>query len=183
MSDKFPMTDQRKAVFLKTLAETGSVAAACRAASPHSEYGRAAKSTFNDLRRKDPEFAQAWDDAVSDALAEVESELMRRAMEPAKSPVTDRSGRVVGFREDRLSSDRLLLRIASRLDPEAWAERRRQDTHVTGEIQHNAHLMLKPADVLLLDEPDRAKLIELLETIEQRRNGDDPRRIEVADEA
>ncbi len=88
---------------------------------------------------------------------------------------------MVGHREDRLSSDRLLLRIASRLDPESWAERRRQDTHVTGEISHTAQLALKPADVLLLDEADRAELIRLVELIEARKNGDDPRRIETVE--
>jgi hypothetical protein len=75
-----------------------------------------------------------------------------------------------------MSSDRLLLRLASRLDPESWAERRREDHHVTGSIDH--HLQLAPSDLMLLDEPDRMKLIELLETIEQRRAGNDPRRIE-----
>ncbi len=37
---KLPMTDERKAAFLKELAEHGVVARAARAASPHSRSGR-----------------------------------------------------------------------------------------------------------------------------------------------
>ena len=179
MNQHLEASEHRKAKFLDVLAATGSVAAACRATATDNHGPRAGKSTWNDLRRRDPEFALAWDNAIADALAAVEETIMDRAMNPATTPITNRQGEVVGFREDRLSSDRLLLRIASRLDPEAWAERKRQDHHVEGQINHTAQLALAPNDILLLDEADQKELIRLIETIEARK---DPLRIEAGNE-
>ena len=169
------ITPAREERFLKTLAETGSVAAACAASATEAHGPRAAKSSWQDHRRKHPEFAQAWDEALEAALGRVEVELHRRAMEPARTPVVNRDGAVIGHREDRMSSDRLLLRLASRLDPDSWAERRRQDVEVSGEVRHTSQrLELAPSDVLLLPETEQRQLIGLLEQIRDRKAGLDP---------
>lgn len=166
---------ERERRFLETLAATGSVDAACQASATEAHGPRAGKTTWYDKRRKDVQFAQAWDEALSAALGRIEAEIHRRAMEPAKSPIIDRQGNVVGHREDRMSSDRLLLRLASRLDPDAWAERRKQDTTVSGEITHTSqNLQLAPSDVLLLPEPRQRLLIELLEEVRDAKLGLDP---------
>lgn len=176
------LTEARRETFLKVLSETGSVAAASKAASPFSNSDRGAKSTFFDERRRNPEFAAAWDEALTSALAKVETELMRRAMEPALSPITNKQGQVVGHREDRMSSDRLLLRIASRLDPDAWAERRRQDHVVSGSINHHAYA-LDASLVARLPKDRQLLLLGLLDELADLQQGVDPsRRIEVQDE-
>lgn len=178
------ITPERQALFLEVLAKTGSVNAACRATATEDHGPRAGKSSWHDHRRRNPKFAEAWDNALIDALGTVEDEIMRRAMNPAKTPVTNRKGDVIGEREDRLSSDRLLLRMASRLDPEAWAERRRQDSHVTGEIRHQAQLALAPADILVLPEAKQRVLIALLEEIMDRKAGLDPaKKLEASNDA
>jgi len=177
------LTEARKETFLKVLAETGSVAAASKAASPFSDNERGAKSTFFDERRRSPDFAAAWDTALNSALAKVEKEIMRRAMEPALSPITNKQGKIVGYREDRMSSDRLLLRIASRLHPDAWAERRRQDHVVSGSINHHAYA-LDAALVARLPRERQLLLIGLLDELADLQHGVDPsKRIEVQNES
>jgi hypothetical protein len=187
VTDKTPRTylrlandEERKETFLRVLAETGSVAAACQAASPHAEGPRACKSTFFELRRRSPEFAAAWDEAIHAALGVVESEIMRRAMHPATSPVTDRQGNVIGTKEDRWPADRLLLRIASRLDPQAWAERKREDHVISGSIAHHAYT-LDASLVARLPRERQILLLDLIQELADLQQGVDPsKRIEAA---
>ena len=171
--------EQRKAIFLKTLAATGSVAAACQAASPHSDSERHSKSTFFELRRRSPEFAAAWDEAIHAALGVVESEIFRRAMHPAVSPVTDRAGNVVGVREDRMSADRLLVKIAARLD-DSWVERRHSEHVVSGSISHHAYA-LDAALVARLPRERQLLLLGLIDELADLQQGVDPsKRIDAA---
>ena len=75
MSARRPLDDRRKAIFLRVLAETGSVSAASAAATPHSDGGkeayRAGYRTFLDETRRDPDFAQAVAEAKQHALGEL----------------------------------------------------------------------------------------------------------------
>jgi hypothetical protein len=167
------VTESRKQAFLKVLRETGSFRAACRAASPHATGEHAGSSTWHDLMRHDPEFAAAVEQAKDDFVAMAEQELVRRSFEVPTRPVLNRAGEVVGQIEDRMSADRMLMNLIRRHAPEY---RETKALEVSGQIEHRAHLMLKPVDILLLDEPDRVRLIELLEQIQDRRNG---RRVEV----
>jgi hypothetical protein len=164
------LTPERRRAFLEALRATGSPVAAARAATPKGTGEQAGYSTFNRLRRADPTFAREWEDALADALATIESEIVRRAFDPPRRPVFD-GGQVVGWVEDRNSSDRLLLRAAQKLNPD-WAERR----HITGELAHShAHdhehrftFSLKPEHLGLLDEPDKAELVRILSLIHER---------------
>ncbi len=84
------ITPEREAKFLEVLAKTGSVNAACQATAKEGAGPRAGKTSWHDHRRRSPEFAQRWDDALMDALGTIEDEIYRRAMEPATTPITNR---------------------------------------------------------------------------------------------
>lgn len=158
------MTDKRKAVFLSELSKHGIVSAAARAASPHAQ-GTCAPS-FYILRRNDPEFAAAWDDAIEQATGSVELELHRRAVEGYEEPVYQR-GELVGTITKY--SDRLLEIRAKALMPNKYIERRAVELsanlNVTQELYGGHALTLKPEDVLLLDEDKRQLLLGLLTDI------------------
>jgi len=66
-------TGKWKPVFLKTLARTPSVTMAATAAGIQ-------RRTAYDHREKDPEFAQAWDDALNESLDVLEHEIYQRAL-------------------------------------------------------------------------------------------------------
>lgn len=104
-----PMTDARKRIFLENLAEHGIVGAAAAVASPHLASGGVA--CFNSLRRKDPEFAAAWDEALALARGKIEAELHRRAVEGWEEKVFWKGEEAGTIRK---YSDRLLeLRMAA----------------------------------------------------------------------
>lgn len=148
-----PLTQARKDKFLAVLADTGSAAAAARAASPHSKNG--CKATFVEARRKDPDFDKACDDAVTASLGKVEAEVMRRAMTPTKRPIFSK-GELVG--EEDVYDNKLLLALARKMSPD-WRESRH--LQVEGSVDHNhrhAHLQLSLDDVHLLP-PARANLL------------------------
>jgi hypothetical protein len=66
-------TAQKKAEFVRALAEEGTVTAACQAVG----IGR---RTVYDWRREDPAFAAAWDDALRDAFDRLEASMYSRAL-------------------------------------------------------------------------------------------------------
>ncbi len=67
------MTKRRRGLFLERLKATGSVVKA-------SIAGEMARRTWYDLRDRDPEFGEAWDDANDAFLDQCESESIRRAV-------------------------------------------------------------------------------------------------------
>ena len=162
-----PLTEARKATFLKVLAETGSPPAAARAASPHSTGKRAAIRTFTDLRNRDPEFAAAWEDSMATALGRVENEIMRRAMEPTYRPIFSK-GELVG--QEPIYDNKLLLAVARKLNPDEWSEKRQVE--MSGSVDHthrHGHIYLSMSDIHLLA-PDRAdQLLDLLGEIADKR--------------
>jgi len=164
MRVKYPLTDRRKAAFLKALSVTGSPIAAASAATPWSEHRQCGVATFRDEVRRDPEFAAAWERARQEALAAVENEIVRRAMQPPSRPVWA-NGEIKGWTEDRNSSDKLLLRLAARLDP-AWRERTTLDTNVTVQAEV---LAISPQDVLLLERDEQETLLALIGKIADAR--------------
>ncbi|MGD8326726.1 MAG: hypothetical protein PVF65_07415 [Sphingomonadales bacterium] len=72
-------TKKRRALFLHHLSETGNVSESARQADMprHSAYR---------LRRTDEGFAQDWDDALAQALDQLESVLIQRAIEGVEKP-------------------------------------------------------------------------------------------------
>lgn len=158
------LTEERKEVFLSELRRHGIVSAAARAASPHAK-GTCAPS-FYILRKNDPAFAAAWDDAIEQATGSVELEIHRRAVEGYDEPVYQK-GELVGTVTKY--SDRLLELRAKALLPQKYIERRAVELsanlNVTQELYGGHALTLKPEDVLLLDEDKRQQLLGLLTEI------------------
>lgn len=67
-------TPERRQQFIALLAQTGNISAAARGVG-YSQATEAYK-----LRYGDPEFAAAWDQAIAEAVARVESTLVARAL-------------------------------------------------------------------------------------------------------
>jgi hypothetical protein len=105
MGRKRKITSRRRATFLAALLETGAVTKAARA----SGIGR---SSWYDLKERDPEFAALWDDADAEFMDDVEAEAFKRAREgETKSlPYVEVNGddRETKFYKINTKSDRLL---------------------------------------------------------------------------
>jgi len=130
--ERMPLNADRKATFLAELSRHGIAMRAARAASPHSVTG--CLSTFADERERDPAFAQAWDDSIENARAEVEHELYRRAQEGVDEPVFGGRYKETVVGTVRKYSDRLLELRARALLP---AYRDVGTVHVAGRTTHN----------------------------------------------
>ena len=182
MGSRRRLDERRREVFLETLRRTGSVSAASAAATPHSDGGkenRAGYRTFLDEIKRRPEFAQQVEEAKQHALGLVEETIARRAMTPEKTPIFQK-GELVGYRESYRDANQLLLRLAERLSPEAWASKK----HIKGEVEHRHEhrvgivmFRVEAEDVMLLDdESERELLIELLSKINKLKEENDGRR-------
>ena len=117
--------------FIDTLAATGSRCAAARAATPWSKGKKGGLESFRDLMRRDPEFAREVEDAKAIALGRVEESIATRAIKGVQRPVFQKGG-LVGH--ETVYSDHLLLRLAQRLDPEAWGNREKVDVNVKAAV-------------------------------------------------
>lgn len=73
-------TKQRREIFLETLASTCNVTAAANAAEKTAKTAR-------DLRRRDPGFAQAWDEAIAMAYDQLELVMLERATHGTEKPI------------------------------------------------------------------------------------------------
>ena len=79
---------KRKRDFLEAFEKTGNVSAACRAAS-------IPRSTINEYRRRDGQFAIDWDIAFQNAVDSLEMEAWRRARDGVDKPIYQ-GGQLVG---------------------------------------------------------------------------------------
>ena len=93
------MSRKKRKVFIKTLALTGKVIAAARAA------GYADSIHLNRMRKDDEEFAKQWEEALDSAGDMVEAEAFRRAIEGILEPVYYK-GEICGYRN--VYSDQVL---------------------------------------------------------------------------
>ena len=125
------LTEERKALFLRELAEHGVAAQAARRASPHSGNGCAV--TFRDERRRDPNFDDAWDEAVEQANAALEMEIHRRGFEGFEETRTDSKGRITVLH--RYSDACLLAMARARL-----AAYRKSEVAVEHEVKEDTPL-------------------------------------------
>ena len=105
---KLRLTKERQDLFLQALADTGSVTAAIAVAST-------SRTRVYELRKADPAFATAWDEAEEIAIDRLEAEARRRAVEGVTEPLVS-AGKLV--RDDdgqpiavRRYSDHLLLAL------------------------------------------------------------------------
>ncbi len=169
------MTEERRQVFLKVLAETGSRSAAAAAASPHLDGGdgdRPGYESFRDLWKRDPEFALEVQRAELQALGRVESEIHKRAFTIDERPIFDRQGNKIGVQTDSRPANQMLLRLAERLAPGTWAQRKHHE--IEGKIDHQHSISvatLEPADVLLLDPDEQHELLRLVAKIDELKSG------------
>lgn len=177
-----PHVRKRWAVFIKVFRETGSVAAACAAASPHldskpdahdpTRAPRPGYRTFLDWMRRYPELAAEFEEAKFHALGLVEKAIAERSMTPERVPVFSR-GVLVGERIVWRDANALLLRRAARLDPDAWATRTQSDVRVEHANTPGSGftVALTAEDVLLLPPEKRSLFVEMLSLIRDRKEG------------
>jgi hypothetical protein len=105
---RLKLTEARREGFLRALADTGSITAAVTAAGT-------SRTRVYELRKIDPAFAAAWDEAEEIAADRLEHEARRRAVEGVSEPLVS-AGKLV--RDDvgqpvamRRYSDPLLLAL------------------------------------------------------------------------
>ncbi len=98
----------RHKVFLSTLAETGVVTSAARAAG----IDRSAVYRYRDAH---PDFAEKWEHALETAADHLEAEAVRRGVDGWEEPVYQGGLRVGTIRK---YSDNLLIRLLSAKRPE-----------------------------------------------------------------
>jgi hypothetical protein len=173
------ITQERRGVFLKVLAETGSRSAAAAAASPHLDGGggdRPGYESFRDLWKRDPEFLLDVQRAETQALGRVESEIAKRAFTLDERPIFDRQGNKIGIQTDSRPANQMLLRLAERLAPQTWQQRKHHE--IEGKIAHDhqhsvAVATLQPQDVLLLEPEEQTTLLTLIEKIAALKSGSD----------
>jgi hypothetical protein len=84
---KLKLTPARQVRFLKALAETGSVATSATVAGT-------SRTRVYELRKTDPAFAGAWEDAEEIAADRLEEEARRRAVKGVEEPLVS-AGRLV----------------------------------------------------------------------------------------
>lgn len=164
-----PITEERKATFLKVLADTGSIYAAARAATPHSRNRQGGYSTFRHLAARDPEFNAAVAEAKAHALGRLEAEMVRRAVEGTPRPIYQQ-GQLVGYETQH--SDNLLMFALRALAPATYNDKRQVE--IKGDLNHrHVGLMITPTDLLVLDGADRVALERILEKIADHRGDRD----------
>jgi len=113
-SNQTHLTPQRKQAFLEALRSCGVATRAAKIASPNATGS--GLSSFKDERKRDPEFARAWADAIEQHQGDLVAELYRRAVVGDQVPIVSPKGEVIGYRTIR--SDKLLLEAVRAHVPE-----------------------------------------------------------------
>ena len=80
MANRTKWTPQKRGKFLKKLQETANVSGSAR-------YAGLSRSLVYEKREADPEFAEAWDEAIEIAVDDLEAEARRRAFVGVGEPV------------------------------------------------------------------------------------------------
>ena len=173
------VTAERKRVFIKVLAETGSRSAAAAAASPHLDGGKGCRPGYESFKsqwQRDPEFALAIQEAEQRALGKVESAIAERAFTLDERPIFDRQGNKIGVQTDSRPANQMLLRLAERLAPGTWSQRKHHeiDGKISHDHQHSVSVAtLEPTDVLLLEPDEQDELLRLVGKIAELKSGTD----------
>lgn len=127
---KVRLSAERKRLLLAGLRAHGVFRAAAREASPGSRHTRGAEQSFRDEMERDPEFAQAVEEARSEADAAIEREIARRGLEGYEEQRIDARGRVSVLRR---FSDPCLLALARARLPQF----RKSDVELSGKLEHD----------------------------------------------
>lgn len=85
-------TDERRQVFLETLAET------CNVTASIEQAGMKSKSGLYQLRQRDPEFRELWEQALLQGYAELEFALLQRSIHGVPKPVFHSGKRIAEVR-------------------------------------------------------------------------------------
>jgi hypothetical protein len=126
MGSRTNRTPQRDANFLKALAQGKTV----NDALP-SGYAR---RTVYDWRESDPEFRQAWDDAIQTAIERLETEADRRAVDGVDKPIVWKGEVVATYKE---YSDTLLIFRLKALAPDKYRENVKTTSEVNLTLTHD----------------------------------------------
>lgn len=110
---------KKQALFLEELARSGNVSLAAK-------FAGLDRNKFYDARAVDPEFAQAWSDALDQAADLLEEEARRRGHDGVEEPVFGRisreqDGQIGAIRK---YSDTLLIFLLKGCRPDKYRERR-----------------------------------------------------------
>lgn len=111
-------SEERRAIFLETLAATCNVTASIRAA------GMKSSSSLWKLRKRDFGFARAWDEAIALAYERLELVMLERAINGTEKPVV-RGGREVATMKEY--SDGVGIRLLQAHRDTAMRARERED--------------------------------------------------------
>ncbi len=102
----------RREAFLEMLAETASVTAASQATGVY-------RGKWYRLRKSDPLFAEAWDEALEIGIDAVEDEAIRRAVTGHEEPVYFQGQKVGAIRK---YSDRMLMLLLRARRPRLYGD-------------------------------------------------------------
>ena len=162
-----PLTQERIDKFLDVLRSTGSPYAASAAATPHGTGEHPGYSSFRDLRKKDPAFALAWQEAEAEYVGKLEEAMAKWSTTPRRRPVVSgKTGEIVGY-DEQPPDPRLLLASLRRHDSR-WREK--QELEVSGQVDHQhsggiTMAAIDARDVMRLPPPEREKFADLLQRI------------------
>ena len=134
----------RREVFLTALEDSfGNFSHACRVASPLSKAtnGKPCYSSFKRLMTVSPSFAEEVAQVMNRVRDRVSAEITKRAIEGIDEPIfqkgerasngVDKDGKAIPASITR-HDNKLLLRLAAKLDPENWGlQEQRHDHRVT----------------------------------------------------
>lgn len=108
-----PFDDDRAEKFLEALRQSPNISAAARAA-------RVCRSTVYDWRESNAEFAAAWNDALAEAIDNLEGECYRRSFQGVTKPVFYKGEECGGIQE---YSDTLAIFLLKGHRPERYREK------------------------------------------------------------
>ncbi len=117
------LTDRDKDKFLQALATGLSVTSAAAKAGRH-------RNSFYKLAKRDPEFAQAREEAIEAGTEVLEDEALRRARDGTDKPIYQGGKKVGSVRE---YSDTLLIFLLKARNPAKYRER--VNANVTGDVK------------------------------------------------
>jgi hypothetical protein len=137
----FPMTDERKRLYIEGLRKSASHRYAAMNATPNGDAAKDkgdigfAYSTFLRLRKTDLEFAAACDEALNEALGKLEESVLQRAFKPDVREQWDaKTGALIGRSEGWMPANTLARAILARHNDE-WVDKSKRE--VTGTINVN----------------------------------------------
>lgn len=122
------LTTAEKKRFLKSLRETGgNVRRACQLIG-------LTRGAVYDHRKRDPDFAEEFEDTIEAAIDDMEQEARRRAMEGVEKPVYQ-NGTLVGHIQQY--SDTLMIFLLKAYRPDKFRDRMDMTTSLTGTLDMN----------------------------------------------